>query len=183
MQFVGNKVIRCIKWCWSHRSIFPETSRFALSFMVKLYPVISLLPPYSTTSHLAPQQPTCICIDTYCTGVLMLYDVGCNLKALPLVLLPLFATDESSCFRPVVDLCCLEENLQDTVEVTCGSLIIQTIMKSLWKERKTQCHYTVSIHFRCSDVEYEECAQTMERQETTATNYCSILCKTSCVRR
>ena len=47
-----------------------------------------------------------------------------------------------------MDLSRHEENLQDTVEVTCGSLIVQAMMMtSLWwnhfKELKTKCHYTI----------------------------------------
>ena len=66
-----------------------------------------------------------------------------------------FATDESSCFRPVVEIFGHEENLQDAVEVTCVSLIIKAIVKSLWlshfTERKTQCYYTIFIHLYMLD--------------------------------
>ena len=61
---------------------------------------------------------------------------------------PCTCTDKNSWFKPVVDLSRHEENLQDAVEVTCGSLIVQAMMTSLWwshlKDRKTQCHYTVN---------------------------------------
>lgn len=40
----------------------------------------------------------------------------------------LSSTDES--IAPVVDLCCHGENLQDTVEVTRGALVVQTIMNT-----------------------------------------------------
>ncbi len=89
-----------------------------------------------------------------------------------IVLLLLFATDESSCFKPVVDLCCHEENLQDTVELTCGSLIMQTIMKCHLKERKAvllhRLHWFIDVRFW---QEYAECAKNRAIAiETTTTN-------------
>lgn len=55
-----------------------------------------------------------------------------HLKMLQLSSLLMLDAEESNCFRPVTELFSHVEDLQDAVEVTCGSLIIQAIRDSWW---------------------------------------------------